>query len=196
MNSFVRRAATAFAVLSITSLALACGSSPGESVATSEEAYGGCPLGYVKDCSNEGPGGKLICWCDPVDGYLSITQVMQTPTASDTSSLDLSARPYPPELAGMGCTRTAVFHNSSYDTTGARVWFCPVSSFTKPSQIQPLPQAPYIQYLQTGGTIKSQTLGSPVSGYVALSEDITVPCEHLGCIINHSCSGTCSDLTP
>jgi hypothetical protein len=194
----VRNAFTSLFVVSAASLALACGASPSEQVGSSEEAVLGCPVGWIKDCSDEGPNGRPICGaCYPLDGYFSITQQMQTPsvTTDDGSWLDTGSYPYPPELEGTGCTKTAVFHRASWDTQGGRVWFCPSDWLTVPSQVTPLPQSPYLEHFATGHGVVSHTLGSPKFGYVVLAEDLWPPCGG-HCIIGHGCSGTCDDVTP
>jgi hypothetical protein len=194
----IKHAFTSLFVLSAASLALACGASPGEQVGSSEEAVFGCPAGWIKDCSNEGLGGKLICGgCYPLDGYFSITQQEQAPsvTTDDGSWLDLGPYPFPPELDGTGCTRTAIFHRTQADTRGGRVWYCPADWLTVPDQIAPLPTGGYIQSLLPGRALTSHALGSPKTGYVVLAEDILSPCGNR-CIINHGCSGTCDDVTP
>lgn len=206
----VRHVLVSIIALAGASLALACGSAPTEGVGSSEDPLinpKSCPIGWTKDCSNDGNKGQLLCGpCYPEDGVLSVTQVMQPPSVStpDGSSLDTSPHPYPPELRGMGCTATAIYHNSTGDTTGARVWFCPVGWLTVPPQIQPLPLAPLAQKLVPGETFTSHSVGSPVAGYVALGETIQPahclaysPTPQPDCLIGHGCSGTCSpSLTP
>jgi hypothetical protein len=193
MNRVVSRTLAALFATTAASLALACGAAPEESTQATAESLITCPVGETKDC--EQVGTKNMCGpCYAIDGDNAIAAVSKAPAlATNTTgeSLDVGPYPYPPQLAQMGCTKTAKYHASKNDTTGGRIWYCPTNQLTPPWSMESQPW-----FLFTGTTINSAVLGSPQPGWTIFAESLTssVPtaCLPTSPFCDHKCSGACN----
>jgi|SRR5579859_7316587 len=205
MNRFAARSLASFAAVVGGSLVVACSSAPDERTSQSSEdiVIPHCPYGqHVDDCqTDEGPRGAVIisCTCAWTDNFFAITDLVGTPPSESTNSNgswlevspDPTKYPYPPELAGAGCSKTAVYHLRKSDPFGGRIWYCPVEQGVAPTSIAPQAPTGYTQAIGTGGHFPSPILGSPKSGWYIVAEEFYGDCgEH--CVINHGCSGACT----
>jgi hypothetical protein len=205
MNRFAARTSTvaSIAALAAGSLVVACSAAPDEKTAESTaDIYVKCPAYMYRDCSADGPRGQILCGpCYADDDTWPITDLAGTPSESSNPlgasievAPDPTKYPYPPELYGMGCTETAVYHKDYEDVAGGRLWYCPASQVTTPSAIAPAPAPGFTPVIVEGGHIDSAVIGSPKPGWVAVGEEIFWPCPY-PCHINHGCSGVCN-ITP
>jgi hypothetical protein len=208
MNRFAARSFASFAAIVGGSLVVACGSAPDETTSqTASDLYARCPYGQYRDCeSDEGPRGPIfVCGaCMADDNVYSITDLALAPgeaTNPDGAYIEVSPDPtkygYPPELAGMGCSHTAVYHRygaavggSNGPDPGARIWICATSQLSTPWEIAPTQSLKYDQVIASGTHFDSAVLGSAKPGWTIVAEKLYTACGN-PCIINHGCSGSC-----